>query len=122
MSRNLSIAMDYLERLAGLDPDGALELVADHATFMDPDGSSITKEDVRARFAGVGELFASPFEQSIIGTTVQGRRVAIEATGSAKLTNGNTYNNVYHFLFEIDDGLIVAFKEYCNTKAIDAFI
>jgi ketosteroid isomerase-like protein len=121
MSDSLDVALAYLDRLARSDVEGALALVAEDATFMDPDGSIIGKDAVRARFAGLAALLAGPFEQEIVGTTTEGSRVAIEATGSARLANGKTYRNLYHFLFEIADGRIVRFKEYCDTKAIDAF-
>ena len=40
------------------------------------------------------------FQRLILtGITAEGDRVAIEAQGYAKLKNGKTYENLYHFLF-----------------------
>jgi len=121
MASNLEIALEYLARLARFDADGALGMVADDAQFMDPDGSRVSKDDVRARFSGIGELFDGPFEQKIVGTTTEGSRVAVEAVSEANLKNGKIYENIYHFLFIIENERIVEFREYCNTKAVEVF-
>lgn len=63
------------------------------------------------------------FRMSIKGITAQGNRVAVEAESHAiHKPNGKTYNNFYHFLFEIEDGKITKMKEYCDTQhAVDVF-
>jgi ketosteroid isomerase-like protein len=39
--------------------------------------------------------------------------------GYSTLQNGEPYNNVYHFLFTIQDGKIIRAKEYFCTKMVD---
>jgi ketosteroid isomerase-like protein len=60
---------------------------------------------------------------SVKEMTAQGNRVAVEAESHAiHKPTGRTYNNFYHFLFEIDGGKITKMKEYCDTKhAVDVF-
>ena len=120
MNDNFAIVQKYLDKIANLDIQGALTLVADDAIYYGPDGQPFDKTIMKSLF-GPGTQLINPIEQEIVGTTCEGDRVAVEATGKTVLANGNTYRNVYHFLFEVRGGKIVTFKEYCNTKAIDAF-
>ena len=53
----------------------------------------------------------------------EGNRVAVEAESYAELHNGRVYNNLYHFVFEIEDGKIKVIKEYMDTQhVIDTFV
>jgi len=58
--------------------------------------------------------FEEPVKFTVTGITAEGDRVAIEAQGYAKLKNGKTYENLYHFLFVVRDGKIQEGKEYCD--------
>ena len=48
--------------------------------------------------------------------TAEGERVAVETESYAELKNGRTYNNHYHFVFEVRDGMIQSIKEYLDTE------
>jgi ketosteroid isomerase-like protein len=53
----------------------------------------------------------------------EGNRVAAEVESYAELHNGKVYNNLYHFLFEIEDGRIKSIKEYLDTQHMhDTFV
>ena len=53
----------------------------------------------------------------------EGNRVAVEAESYAELNNGKVYNNLYHFVFEIEDGMIKGIKEYMDTQHVqDTFV
>jgi ketosteroid isomerase-like protein len=58
----------------------------------------------------------SPLSMTVTGVTAEGDRVAVEAFCDAELTNGTTYHNLYHFLFEFRDGLVSAVREYNDSK------
>lgn len=118
---NLEIALEYMERIAAGDHEGALSMIADDAVMQGPLGEKFDKDGLRALLAMVGPLFAGPMDQAIVGTTAEGKRVAIEATASAPLTNGKTYSNHYHFLFEVADGKIARVHEYNNPGAAAVF-
>lgn len=52
----------------------------------------------------------------------EGNTVAVEAESYAELVSGRVYNNHYHFLFELRDGLIFRVREYMDTiHARDTF-
>ncbi len=43
---------------------------------------------------------------NVTGVTAEGDRVAVEAESIATMPNGRTLNQVYHFLFEFEDGKV----------------
>lgn len=47
---------------------------------------------------------------------VEGNRVAVETESYSEMKNGKVYNNLYHFVFEINDGKIQKVKEYLDTE------
>ena len=47
---------------------------------------------------------------------VEGNRVAVETESYSEMKNGRVYNNLYHFVFEINDGKIQKVKEYLDTE------
>jgi len=51
----------------------------------------------------------------IKGVTAEGERVALEAESFAKMKNGKTYQNRYHFLCEVRGGKIQTVREYLDT-------
>ena len=118
---NLELVMEYMDRIASGDFNGALEMVSDDASFQGPQGEQMDKAAMKALFASVAPLLVNPLEQEIVGTTCEGNRVAVEARANTKLANGNTYSNLYHFLFKVEGGKIVAAHEYNNVLATQAF-
>lgn len=122
MPTNRDVVLDHMNRIAGGDLEGALALAADDAVFQGPDGSQMNKAQLRALFAQLGPMLVNPLEQEIVGTTCEGDRVAVEARAHTLLANGKLYSNIYHFLFELREGVIVASREYCNTRATEAFL
>ena len=56
------------------------------------------------------------------GLTAEGDRVAVEAESYAKMKNGKTYQNTYHFLFIVRDGKIQSVKEYLDTIHANAVL
>lgn len=121
MNDNLTIVLQYMELIAKGDIEGALALCADDAVFQGPTGQRTDKHGLRAMFAQLRPLLINPLHQTVLGTTSEGQRVAVEAEASTLLANGKTYSNIYHFLFEVDEGRITASREYCDTTRATAF-
>jgi ketosteroid isomerase-like protein len=48
--------------------------------------------------------------------TAEADRVSVEMRAHATIAEGLEYDNTYHFLFTVKDGLIVGCKEYLDTK------
>lgn len=116
----LELARQFLDLLNAGRIDDALGCLASDFRFTGPDGLTKTRAELGDFFKEMGAVFAEPYRQQILGTTSEGDRVAMEATGEALLTNGRTYANRYHFLFEFEGELITAWREYCDTRAIDS--
>ena len=54
--------------------------------------------------------------------TAEGDRVAVEAKSLAHTNSGRTYNNRYHFLITVHDGLVTSVKEYLDTMHANAIL
>ncbi len=116
---NKKIVSDYFAKRAAGDPR-AFDHFADSATWMvmakGPMGGSKSKAELLQILAGVTARFEAPVKFTVTGVTAEGDRVAVEAQGYAKLKNGKTYENLYHFLFIVRDGKIQMGKEYCDFQ------
>ncbi len=117
IEENKKIALAYFaERSAG-DPR-AFDRLADSATWMimakGPMGATKTKDELKKILVQNTARFEAPVKLTVTGVTAEGDRVALEVQGYAKLKNGRTYENLYHFLFIVRDGKIQVGKEYCD--------
>jgi len=56
---------------------------------------------------------------TIIGTTAEADRVAVESRGNFEFADGRVYRNSYHHLFELRDGHVVAIREYLDLRVFE---
>jgi uncharacterized protein len=114
---NKKIALAWFEERSAGNPR-VFDRLADSATWMimakGPMGGTKSKAELMEIVAQNTARFEVPIRLKVTGITAEGDRVAIEAEGYAKLKNGKTYENLYHFLFIIRDGKIQTAKEYCD--------
>ena len=83
---------------------------------------AMDKATMKSLVANMAAIMPRMPEMTIVDTTAEGDRVAVEVTGKCQLANGKHYDNTYHFLLEFENGRIRKVKEYCDTKlASDAF-
>ena len=81
--------------------------------------------EIQDKLEAIAEMFERTlenglgFKMTVLGMISQDNKVAAEVQGCGKLTDGATYNNFYHFLFEIRDGKIVRVREYLDTRHVD---
>ena len=80
----------------------------------------------RDEFSAIPELMAQqmkkPLVMTLLGMTAEENRVCAEAESWAELSDGRTYDNAYHFIFDIRDGKIAEVREYsCSYTAADVF-
>jgi ketosteroid isomerase-like protein len=64
----------------------------------------------------IGGMFPDGLVFSILATTVEGERVAVEAVSEGVHVSGRRYHNQYHFLVIVRDGKVHALKEYMDTQ------
>jgi ketosteroid isomerase-like protein len=74
------------------------------------------KAQVRAFREGVPRAFAGPRETECRRLYCEGDTVICELWARGPLRNGNTYENVYLYIFEFRDGLIAEIREYADVQ------
>ena len=123
VERNKRIVLDCVMALR----DGHMALfhsmMADDAEIWVPEGTRFSVTYTPSSY--VTQLGATLFplidgkqKTEIHTITAEEDRVCLEAETYLKFKDGRVYNNRYHFLFRVQDGLIVSMKEYLNTQHI----
>lgn len=113
----LQVARQFLDRIGMLDLEGIMALLDDNLDMQDPWGNKMTKAQLRAWYVEEFPKMTKQRTTRIVGTTCEGERVAIESVSSRQLEDGTTYGNIYHHLFVVRNGKVVAYHQYLNTEA-----
>ncbi|KIW31164.1 uncharacterized protein PV07_02833 [Cladophialophora immunda] len=104
----------------GGDVDPFFDLFHDDASF-----TTMAQKGMLPRLAGTldkkgfrdwvyHESRITDLSVKVEGITADENRLALEASSNMNV-NGNSYNNYYHWLFEIQDGKISAARFYLDT-------
>lgn len=98
------------QAMARLAQDVVYDVVAPapYGGVLDRDGL------IAVATATMGRL-AEPLRLTIKGVIAEGERVSLEIEGRAVSNAGKPYNNRYHFLFVVRDGVIVEGREYLDS-------
>ncbi len=112
---HLGTALTYFDKVNSRDLDGAMAMLTDDATLWLPGRGTLDKRAIRELYSGAQGMFAGKPSFKVLGTTVQGNRVAVECEMGADLTNGGRYDNQYHMLFVFDGDKIKQIREYTDT-------
>jgi len=121
---NKSVALEFLKVQALGDFDRAISMLTDDASMWvagDFANSGIWEGEALAQhFRDLEQIdssiFAGPIKMTVGAVTAEDDRVCMEAAVNVPLSNGKTYENMFHFLFRIRDGKIAEWKEYMDTK------
>jgi uncharacterized protein len=116
-ARNKAVVTEFLERMNAGDLDGSFGLLADDCTWFSLSSRKFSgKEQMRAMIAHVNEsMLRAPIVQTITVLTAEENRVAALTEGAAEALDGTRYDQRYHFLFELADGLITRLWEFNDT-------
>jgi ketosteroid isomerase-like protein len=93
--------------------DAEWTLIASASDYPYP--SVYTKDAYRALVAGAAADFPDGLSFTITGTTAEPDRVAVEAVSYGRTRGGRLYNNRYHLLILLQDGLIRTAREYLDS-------
>lgn len=119
IAANKAVVRQFFEHFNAGRVDEAFQLVHPQVKWWVPEGLPFSGTKDRAQYLQIVQQIRRGFPTgfSITPTTAlaEGNRVAVEASSSGTHVNGKSYNNRYHFLFEVDQGQIVGVKEYMNT-------
>lgn len=55
-------------------------------------------------------------QTTIVATTAEGERVAVESRGNFEFADGRTYRNYYHHLFTVRGDRVVGVREYLDLQ------
>jgi uncharacterized protein len=116
---NKKIVARFFEDLSAGNGAAVLGALADSATWWVAGNFPLSGTKTKAQFAelvgSLGNNIEGGLRVTPSGVTAEGDRVAVEAESYARMKNGKTYQNKYHFLLVIRDGKIQQVKEYLDT-------
>ncbi|MFA4915739.1 MAG: nuclear transport factor 2 family protein [Syntrophales bacterium] len=119
---NKKLVVSFLEKWSSNDFVGALALMADTGSWWvggKPDKFALAGIRSKSEFVELlnSVLSFCPGGLKLIPKSLVAEkdRVVVEAESYAETTNGKTYQNQYHFLFEVRGGKIHAVREYLDT-------
>ena len=113
--------LDFFAELSSGNPrcwdrvaeDATWQLMARAHSYPYP--CDYTKASYRSLCEGSAQLFPGGLRFTILGTTAEADRVALEAESYGMTRAGKLYNNVYHVLVLLRDGKIHTAREYLDS-------
>jgi ketosteroid isomerase-like protein len=126
IEENKRIVLGFFENLSAGNGDAVMNTLGDSATWWVqgsfPLSGTKNKKEFGALVGDLGSKIDGGLRLTPKGITAEGDRVAVEAESYAKMKNGKTYQNTYHFLFIVRDGKIQSVKEYLDTIHANAVL
>ena len=127
LDANKQLAAKLFDRISANDIPGALDTLADDATWWiagKPDAQPASGLHDKAWIAGLFQRMTSqldgPMRMTVRGLVAEGDKVAAEVEGHGTLRDGRSYDQEYHFLMTLRDGKISAVREYLDTQQVYA--
>lgn len=120
--KNKELVAEFMEVFSTGDVEKILSYLSDSATWwvggtIEGISGTKNKKEFGEMLAGLSTLTATgAIRLTPQAWTAEGDRVAVETESYSELTNGRVYNNLYHFAFEVRDGLIQSVKEFLDTE------
>ena len=123
---NKAAALKFVTALCADDVAALKTVVTDDVVAILPGTSQIAGTRHYVEIMAVCALFPqiskSGLGPRVLHMTAEADRVSVEWEGNCTLSNGQQYNNVYHFLLFLRDGKVCKLKEYLDTKMADAIL
>lgn len=119
---NKALVTSFWEAFSASKFDDALAMLSEDATWTVM-GSTVlsgkyTKPEFTKLLGDVGGNAPKGIAVTPKQLTAEDNRVSIEAESYAEISNGKTYQNIYHFMMECRDGKISAVREYLDTEHV----
>lgn len=122
-TQNKAIAYRFFERFSASDIAGALDTLADDATWWipgkkerSPAAGLYPKEKIGRLFHRMVAALKDGLAMKVVSCIAEGDQVALEVESSGDLKNGRLYRQEYHMLLAFRDGKIVSVREYLDTQ------
>jgi uncharacterized protein len=127
IEQNKQLASDFFASLSAGDIPGALNLMADDATWWIagkpeqlPAAGDHRKKQIARVFYNMASQMKNGLKMTVKNLLAEGDKVAVELESYGELQNGRIYNNQYHVLMTIRDGQISEVREYLDTQHVFA--
>ncbi len=122
---NKKLASRSFDRFSANDIAGALETMADDATWWiagkpaDLSAAGVhSKEQMARLFHNMVGRLQNGLRMTVKSSIAEGDRVALEVESYGELKNGRVYNQEYHTLMMIRGGKISEVREYLDTQHV----
>jgi len=122
---NARLARAFFQRFNDNDVAGAVELLADDATWWlagKPDKlpgvGLLTRAQIVDVFRRMTAQLPEGLRMTVKGTVAEGDQVAVEVESHGRLKNGRVYENQYHLLMRLRGDKIAAVKEYYDSHHV----
>ncbi len=121
-SRNKALVERFFEALNAGDTAHIVAAYAEDGVVWTSGRTLISgtfgKQQIRDSSGRIFDAFPEGLVFTIHAMTAEGEKVAVEAESRGRHASGAIYNNLYHFLFEFRDGMLVKLKEYMDTELV----
>lgn len=115
--RNTTLVLRLMTALNDCDVDRIDEILHPDCTWWVLGIGTMDRQTlIRQLQAMLGD--ARVAETTIVGTTAEGERVAVESSGNFEFADGRIYRNSYHHLFVVQDARVTQVREYLDTALI----
>lgn len=125
LEKNKQIATEFFVRFSANDIAGALDTLADDATWWLPGkpghvpvAGTLSKEQIAQVFYRMAAQLTNGLTMTVKSLIAEDDRVALEVESYGELTNGRIYNQEYHTLMTVRDGKISTIREYLDTQHV----
>jgi hypothetical protein len=127
---NKATAAEFFARFTANDIEGALQTMADDATWWipgkkerNPSAGLYSKAKIGRLFHRMAGALKDGLKMSVKSCIGEGDFVALEVESRGDLKNGRFYRQEYHMLMKFRDGRIAAVREYLDTQhAYDVWV
>ncbi len=120
---NKAVAFKFFERFTASDIEGALDTMANDATWWipgkkerSPSAGLYPKDKIGRLFHRMLLALKSGLKMTVVSCIAEGDYVALEVVSEGDLKNGRQYRQEYHMRMAFRDGKITSVREYLDTQ------
>jgi uncharacterized protein len=120
LERNKHSVQSFLDLLGAGDIEAAFASLTEDATWFSlSTRTHVHRDEMKDAIARTfSSLLQAPIQQQVTTMTAEDQRVAVMSEGHAVTVDGVRYDNLYHFLFELREGMITRIWEFNDTAHV----
>lgn len=125
---NKQVVLRFCQSLSERNVDGMFALVAEGATWrmlgrpeQCPFGKVHSRSEAYEQLSTFLAIF-DDFEMTVVSTTAEDDRVAVQAQSVGKGPGKKVYKNRYMMMYQLRDGKIISIDEYFDPLEVFAYM